>query len=481
MQITRDQAKAVLAAINTEKQRRVIDADIQRRIESGEMFSRRAYADGPAVDFPVKLEFLFEAHRYKVGYGGRGSTKSWSFARGLLILGAEKPLRIVCARFTKDSLKESVHELLTQQIALMEMQHLYRIQEGKIYGTNGTEILFYGLGDRHIDAIKSFEGADIVWVEEAALIGKSAWRKLSPTVRKPGSEIWITFNPELDTDATYVLFVVKPDKQVRSAKINWQENPWFPEVLRVEMESLRESSYDEYLHIYEGNPKESVEGAIFSNEIKAALTEERITTVPYDRTKPVDIAYDLGFGDPTVLWFVQGYGGFLNFIDFYQSDDEDISHFVMVANQRGYVLRDHWLPWDSAAWQHKKLRGVADKNISIPQIMKALGCNVQQGQGLEKVDSLNLMRGKWPLSRFDREKCAEGLNALRHYQWDRKPLRPDVEGGKKGQRQPLHNWASHAADAYAVACSIPVIETEKPKPVEVPKVAQPLAHRGMMI
>lgn len=481
MQITRDQARAVLAAINTEKQRRVIDADIQRRIESGEMFSRRAYSDGPAVDFPIELAFLFEPHRYKVAYGGRGSTKSWSFARGILIRGAEKRLRIVCCRLTKDSIKESIHELLTQQIALMEMQHLYRVQEGKIYGTNGTEIVFYGLGDKHVDAIKSFEGADIVWVEEAVHITKAAWNKLGPTVRKDGSEIWVTFNPDLDTDATYVRFVVKPDRQVWSAKINWQQNPWFPEVMRVEMESLRETDYNEYLHIYEGNTKDSVDGAIFANQIKAALEEDRITTVPYDRTKPVDIAFDLGFGDPTVMWFVQGYGGFLNLIDYYESDEEDISHFVMVAKQKPYILRDYWLPWDEAAHQHEKLHGVADKHIAISEIMKSLGCNTRQAAGLRKVDSLNLIRGKWPLMRFDREKCADGLNALRHYQWDRKPARPDVEGGKPGQRQALHDWASHAADALVIACSIPVIETEKPKPVELPQEPQRIQHRGMMI
>ncbi len=468
MLLTRSQIQAGLDAVNAEKKRQQVDVEVRRRVESGEMYSRRAYADGPAVDFPVELQFLFEPSRYKVGYGGRGSTKSWSFARALLIRGAERKLRIVCARLTKDSIKESVHELLTQQIQLMEMQHLYRVQEGKIYGTNGTEIVFYGLGDKHIDAIKSFEGADIVWVEEAAHISKAAWRKLSPTVRREGSEIWITFNPDLDTDATYKLFVLSPDKQVRSALVNWQQNPWFPEVMRVEMESLRETDYNEYLNIYEGRPKDSVDGAIFANQIKAALEDDRITTVPWDRTKPVDIAFDLGFGDPTVMWFVQGYGGFLNFIDFYEGEEEDISHFVMVAKQKPYILRDYWLPWDEAAHQHEKLHGVADKHIAISEIMKSLGCNTRQAAGLRKVDSLNLARGKWPLMRFDREKCADGLNALRHYQWDRKPASPNVEGGKPGQRQALHDWASHAADALVIACSIPVIETQQvvePEPV----------------
>ena len=160
--------------------------------------------------FPSKLKFLFSPMRYKGARGGRGSAKSWGFARAILILGTKKKIRVLCAREFQNSLKDSVHKLLSDQIEILGLSKYYKILENTIRGINGTEIVYTGLSTQTVDSIKSFEGVDICWVEEAQVVKKKSWDLLIPTIRKPGSEIWFTFNPELDTDETYVRFVENP-------------------------------------------------------------------------------------------------------------------------------------------------------------------------------------------------------------------------------------------------------------------------------
>jgi phage terminase large subunit len=161
------------------------------------------------AEFPEKLQGLFQPARYKVYYGGRGSAKSWSVARALLIIGAGRTLRIVCAREIQKSIAQSVHQLLKDQIAALGLTDFYRVTDTAIIGLNGTEFTFVGL-KHNIQSVKSLEGADICWVEEAQTVSKSSWATLIPTIRKPESEIWITFNPDLNTDDTYVRFVKNP-------------------------------------------------------------------------------------------------------------------------------------------------------------------------------------------------------------------------------------------------------------------------------
>jgi phage terminase large subunit len=238
------------------------------------------------AEFPEKLEFLFEPHRYKIGWGGRGSAKSWSFARALLIQGATRRLRILCARETQKSLKDSVHTLLRDQVELLGFRHRYHVGEAVIEGNNGTEIIFAGL-KHNVNNIKSVEACDIVWVEEAQSVSDASWEVLIPTIRKNGSEIWASLNPLLETDATYKRFILNPPPNAKVVKIGWQDNPWFPDVLRIEMEHLRDTDPKAYQHVWEGACKSAVDGAIYGEELKKAEAEGRITTVSCDRTKPV--------------------------------------------------------------------------------------------------------------------------------------------------------------------------------------------------
>ena len=157
--------------------------------------------------FPAKLQGLFKKSRYKVLYGGRGGAKSWGIARALLIMGAKKPMRILCAREYQTSIKDSVHKLLCDQIEALGLLQFYEITQASLRGANGTEFAFIGLKNNPAN-IKSFEGVDVCWVEEAQTVSRLSWNILIPTIRKEGSEIWVSFNPELETDETYQRFVV---------------------------------------------------------------------------------------------------------------------------------------------------------------------------------------------------------------------------------------------------------------------------------
>ena len=248
------------------------------------------------AQFPDKLDFLFQPHRYKVAYGGRGSGKSWGFARALLLQASNKPLRILCAREIQRSIRQSVHQLLTDQIQSLGLGPFYEVLEAEIRGINGSLFSFTGLANNTVESIKSFEGVQIVWCEEAQTISRKSWDILIPTIRKPDSEIWVSFNPNIDTDNTYQRFVVEPPENAKVFKVNWQDNPWFPQVLEDERQHSLKTNPD-YANIWEGDCKAAVDGAIYSNEIREAQEGNRITTVPYDPMLKVHVVMDLGWND----------------------------------------------------------------------------------------------------------------------------------------------------------------------------------------
>ena len=259
------------------------------------------------AEFPVKLAFLFEPCRYKVAYGGRGGAKSWGIARALLILAAKSQLRILCAREFQTSIKDSVHKLLSDQIEALGLLGFYEITQTAIRGKNGSEFAFVGLKN-NVANVKSFEGVDICWVEEAQTVSRLSWNTLIPTIRKEKSEIWISFNPELESDETYQRFVLNPPANSKVVKINWSDNPWFPETLKLEKDALKARDIEAYNTVWEGLCRQTVDGAIFAREMQLADLEERITRVAYDPTKPVHAVFDLGWSDATAIWFVQFIG-----------------------------------------------------------------------------------------------------------------------------------------------------------------------------
>jgi hypothetical protein len=205
------------------------------------------------VSVPRKLRFLLDPHRYKISLGGRGGGKSWTYARCLIARAMQRATRVLCAREIQKSIKESVHKLLTDQIDALGVSDFFTITEHSILCKNKSEFIFEGLF-RNVNRIKSLEGIDVVWVEEAESVSEDSWQLLIPTIRKPESEIWITFNPKYEDDATYQRFVVNPPADCVSAVVNYDDNPWFPEVLRREMENDKARNFVMYEHVWLGKP-----------------------------------------------------------------------------------------------------------------------------------------------------------------------------------------------------------------------------------
>jgi len=233
--------------------------------------------------------------RYRVAYGGRGSTKSWEFARRALRLAMRKKIRFLCGRELQVSIKDSVHKLLVDQIELLGLQGNFRWTDKKIISITGSEFIFKGI--RHnTQEIKSTEGIDICWIEEAHSVSKESWEVLDPTVRKPNSEVWLTFNPDLETDPMYKEFVVNPPANAIVRKVNSDENPWFPDVLRVQRERLKEVDYIAYLHVWNGEPRSNSDAQILFGKWRVESFE------PDDDWGAPYFGADWGFSqDPTTL------------------------------------------------------------------------------------------------------------------------------------------------------------------------------------
>ena len=416
------------------------------------------------AQFPVKMASLFDKARYKIYYGGRGAGKSHSVAKALLIMGARSPIRVLCAREYQTSIKDSVHKLLCDQIELMNMHSIYEVTQNSIRGKNGSEFAFIGLKN-NVANVKSYEGIDICWVEEAQTVSRMSWNTLIPTIRKEQSEIWVTFNPELETDETYQRFVLKPPDGAVVQKINWSDNPWFPETLALEKDALKSRDPSAYQTVWQGLCRLTVDGAIFANEMQVAELDGRITKVAYDPTKPVHAIFDLGWADSTAIWFLQFVGMETRLIRYVEDSQKTISHYLALMQTYGYMYDTLWLPHDA---QNKTL---ASNGKSIEEIVRAAGYKTRIIERTPVADSINAARTIFRNCWFDRENCYDGLQCLRHYRYD-----VDPETGQFS-RQPLHDIYSHGADAFRYI-GLMINEPKPRRKVQNQNYGQPLGWMG---
>lgn len=251
---------------------------------------------------PPAFDFLLGPGRYKVAYGGRGSAKSWSVARILLGLAATGPLRILCAREYQSSIADSVHRLLVDQIYALGLTDQYNITQHEIVSRCGSLFIFRGL---HLNprSIKSLEGIDICWVEEADTFTNESWDNLIPTIRKPESQIWVTFNPRLEEDPTYQRFIKAPPPDALVREVNWRDNPYFPAELASERDHLARVDPEAHAHIWEGKCQVHGEAQIFRGKwyIEAFEPNPQIRSGPLAWHGPY-FGADWGFAqDPTAL------------------------------------------------------------------------------------------------------------------------------------------------------------------------------------
>lgn len=392
------------------------------------------------IEIPEAFGGLLGDYRHKVMYGGRGSGKSWTVGDYLIARSTRRPLRILCSREVQRSIGDSVHRLLRDR-----MQHhgllgtFFRATDTGIVGVNGSQFLYKGL--RHDpEGVKSTEGIDVAWVEEAQTVSDSSLDILIPTVRKPGSQLIYTFNPRLKTDAVYQRFVKRPtdeDGRTWVQKVSWRDNPWFPDVLRDEMLALKAEDYDKYLHVWEGELMSFGDGAIYEAQIRKARQENRIGPQPTLTGVPVHTFWDLGRNDHTAIWFVQIVGSWIHLIDYYQNRMKEPEHYAKVLQDRGYVYGTHYQPHDS-----RQVR-MGMGNRSVKRQFEDLGLkDIKVVPRTPDVNiGINLTRQLFPRFRIDEERCEDGLDCLVEYQYKFDELRGTH------QQVPLHSWASNGADA----------------------------------
>ena len=208
---------------------------------------------------------LLEPRRYKCLFGGRGSAKSFSAADAILILGCQRRIRVLCAREFQNSIADSIHFLLKQRISDLELEDFYQVLDTEIRGANGTEFIFKGLR-RNVTSIKSMAGLTHVWVEEAEAISQGSWDVLTPTVRNPGSEIWVVFNPAQETDCIYQRFAINGEPGDYVREVNWRDNPHFTKELEDERSRMQRTDPDRYAHIWEGKIIKHSKAQIFSGK-----------------------------------------------------------------------------------------------------------------------------------------------------------------------------------------------------------------------
>lgn len=384
--------------------------------------------------FPPKLEFLFQPKRYKVAYGGRGGAKSWGFARALLILASSRRMRIVCAREVQKSIRDSVHKLLSDQIEALQLPG-YTILRDEIRNALGSEFVFFGLADQTAATIKSFEGADVCWVEEAQALSRRSLQILLPTIRKAGSEVWFSFNPELDSDAVYQRFVLQPDPDAAVCKIGWQDNEWLPTELEKERLHCQQHEPADYEWIWEGHCRPAVEGAIYASEIAEAEQAGRFTLVPYEPKLKAHVVCDLGFNDAMAIVIVQRQVSELRIIDYLEDSHRTLDSYSA-------ELKDKRLNWGTLYLPHDaKQKTLAAAGLSTDDLFRRLGWKTDTvpDVGIEA----GIKRARMALGKayFDRGKTGRLIECLKRY-------RRTIPSTTGEPGNPVHDEFSHGADSF---------------------------------
>jgi phage terminase large subunit len=401
------------------------------------------------IAIPRRFLFLLEMHPYKVAYGGRNGLKSWSFADAILALGANQRLRIVCGREVMDSLDDSCHKLLKDRIEALGLSTFYRVMQSEIRGRNGTEISYAGLSTQTVESIKSFEGVDIFWVEEGQSVSDNSWNILLPTIRAEGSEVWVSFNPNMDSDPTYVRWVVNPPPGtvVKFSDYRYAKECGFftdkMEALRVHQKATLPK--DEYENIWDGKPRTSVVGAIFANEIAEMVQENRLRPTPYDPRFPVHRIWDLGWNDAMSIIMVQKVApSALNIINYLEDRFQRYDQLISDMKGLGYNFGDDWLPHDGD--QHDPKSGTSAKKMLL-----GLGCRVKDLPKSDPELRVKAARMMFPRIWIDNSPAlqrktgylgtARLVDCLKRYK--RNIPKTTQEPGS-----PVHDEYSHAADAF---------------------------------
>lgn len=429
---------------------------------------------GPPPGSPIEiikpLQFLLkEPWRYKVLYGGRGGAKTESIARSLLILGAQNPHKILCCREIQRSIKDSVHETLSLAISALGMSSFYTVLETEIRGMNGTRFFFSGLSNQTVDSIRSYPGITIVWAEEASNISKRSLSVLFPTIRAEniafnyaapfpqgktgyGSEIWISFNPELETDEVFKMFVTQSTENAKVVKVGYEDNPFFPLVLEQLRQSCLKLSAEEHSYVWGGQPRVAVAGAVFGRELMEAQTGGRITLLPYDPLLKVHTVWDLGFRDHTAILLVQRQRSEVRIVGYLEAKFKDDAFWASLLNSKRLNFGTDYLPADGAAHHHTS-------GLSCEKILKAHGRKVYIIPRIPVEEGLRIARTMFPTVYFDNALARDlepetgGYNGVGRLLECLKRYRRKVDTNDQVSA-PIHDEYSHGVDAFRYLAQI---------------------------
>lgn len=419
-------------------------------------------ADVIELTIPEQYKELFQpskSWRHLIYKGGRSSGKSYQVALSRLILGSHKCLRGLCTREFQNSMDDSVKALLTDLVRKYNLKDWQVLDKELRNLKTGSEIHFKGLHN-NAQTIKSYEGVDWCWVEEAQSVSAESINTLIPTIRKEGSQIIWTYNPLTEHDPVKELvedrYKDRGNAYVLHINSDAVEDLLSPEIIE-ERETMRQDNPELFAHIWLGEPLTAKTGTVFGNQLARAEIDGRIGSVPYDASAGVYTAIDLGIGDSTAIWWFQLVGQEIHFIDHYESSGEELGHYISIIKNKPYNYTTHYLPHD--AKQRELQTGMTRveffENNGIHNIEVLRPTNFQLGQ-----DDINLIaRPKFSRVWIDREKCERGLKCLRayHYEYDDK--------NKILKNKPEHDWSSHSSSAfiYALMAAAESVESQQVK------------------
>jgi phage terminase large subunit len=406
---------------------------------------------------------LLAPSRYKGAHGGRGSGKS-NFFGELLVTRCvlEKRLRAVCIREVQKTLAQSAKRLIEDKIAKLDVGAKFRVFEDKIQTPGDGLIIFQGMQDHNAESIKSLEGYEIAWIEEAQSLSARSLSLLRPTIRAAGSEIWASWNPRRKADAIDDFLRQKKPDGVIVVEANWRDNPWFPAELEAERQLDLKLYPDRYDHIWEGDYARAFEGAYFAAELAKARAEGRIGKVAADPLLPLRAFFDLGgagaTADAMAIWIVQWVDQEIRVLDYIEGVGQILGYYVSELRRRGYGDALVVLPHD----------GINANNITGKRYadhLREAGFNVEvignQGRGAAAM-RIEAIRRLLPRCWFNADTTEAGRDALGFYHEHRDDARNIGLG-------PEHDWSSHAADAFglmAVAFQEPSRAANFNRPIE---------------
>lgn len=381
--------------------------------------------------------------RHIVYHGGRSSGKSTTVATVLAAQATSKPLRVLCCREVQNSIAESVHRLLADMIEKYDLPG-WEVTRESIRNRNGSEFIFKGVHN-NAQNIKSLEGVDICWVEEAQSISMESIDILIPTIRKSGSYFVWTFNRLTSEDPVWTRVAGHPDERTFVKQVNSNEIELLlsDEVLH-EREKMRKENPELFEHVWLGAPLTANTGSVFGKQLALAREQGRIGKVAYDDSLGVYTSWDLGVGDATAIWFFQvTSGGEIHFIDHYESSGEDLGHYVSIIQNKPYQYNRHFLPHDANARELQTNMTRVDffRNRGINNVEVLRPTKFTLGQ-----DDISLVaRPKFSKCWFDEHNCQRGLECLRayHYEYNEK--------NRLLKDKPEHDWSSHSSSAFIYA------------------------------